>query len=316
MSPKTILVTVPMEHLPEARGVLDESGRVIYTDHPSRNEILPLLPEVDAIFPNTKMMLDAAIINASPRLKVICTPSTGTDHIDKNYCKARGVEVLSITRDYELLKTITSTAEHAFGLMVNVVRNMPWSYDSVREGDWDYTRFRGRELQGRVLGIVGYGRLGTMMSRFARAFDMEVLAFDPYVVVPDDWVTQVDLDELLARSEIISLHVHLTPETYGMVDRSWFDRMGGTYLVNTSRGCLIDEAALLDALEDGRVKAAGLDVICGEIEGDTRAHPLVQYASSHSTLMITPHCGGMSYDGQEKAFRFAAQKLRRYLETV
>ena len=313
MNRPTILVTVPIDHLPEARIVLGASGRVIYTDHPSRDEVLALLPEVDAIFPNTKMMLDPAIIDAAPLLKVICTPSTGTDHIDKVYCKEKGVEVLSLTRDYELLRTITSTAEHAFGLMVNIVRNMPWSFDSVRKGDWDYTRFRGRELQGRILGIIGYGRLGTMMSRFAHGFDMQILACDPNVHVQDPWGTQVDLDDLLRRSEIVSLHVHLTPETRGMVNKSWFDRMDGAYLINTSRGCLIDEAQLLNALEDGRVRAAGLDVICGEIEGDMSTHPLVEFAATHTNLMITPHCGGMSYDGQEKAFTFAANKLAQFL---
>lgn len=313
MTPRRILATAPIHHLPETCRVLESAGEVIYTDHPTRQEILPVLPDVEAIFSNTKMMLDESVIGHAPKLKVVCTPSTGTDHIDMEYCRKKGVEVLSITYDYDLLRTITSTAEHAFGLMLNVVRNMPWSFDSVREGDWDYTRFRGRELQGRVIGIVGYGRLGIMMSRFAHGFDMNVLAVDPHVTVEDPWVKQVDLDELLERSEVVSLHVHLTFETRYMVDRAWFDRMDGAYLVNTSRGCLINEEDLLEALQDGRVKAAGLDVICGEIDSDTGQHPLVRYAQCHSNLMITPHCGGMSIDGQEKAFTFAAKKLARYL---
>ncbi|MDX6769780.1 MAG: NAD(P)-dependent oxidoreductase [Elusimicrobiota bacterium] len=305
-----ILVTVPVSHLRETRRLLESAGRVVYTDHPSRRETLRLARDADAIFPNTKLMLDREVLDAAPRLRVICTPSTGTDHIDKAACAARGVTVMSLTKDMALLKTITSTAEHAFGLTLNIARNMPWSFDSARKGEWDYTRFRGRELQGRTVGIVGYGRLGSMYSRFARGFDMKVLAHDPFVKVKDRWVEQVGLDALLRRSEIITLHVHLTPETRGMVDASWFRRMRpGVFFVNTSRGGLVDERALLAALKSGRVRAAGLDVLDGEIEGDMSRHPLVRYARAHDNLMITPHCGGMSYDGQEKAFTHAAGKL-------
>jgi D-3-phosphoglycerate dehydrogenase len=309
------LVTAPIDHLPETRRVLEAAGEVLYFDHPPRKEILPLLADVDAIFPNTKMMLDQEIVDAAPKLKVISTPSTGTDHIDKDYCARRGVEVLSLTKDLSVLETITSTAEHAFALTLDIVRNMPWSYQSVLEGGWDYTKFRGRELQGRVVGIVGYGRLGKMYARFARGFDMKVLATDPNVKIAEPWVEQVSLDELLKRSEIITLHVHLRPETRRMVDRSWFERMRpGVYLINTSRGGLIDDEALLAALESGKVKGAGLDVLEGEIEGDMSRHPVVQYARTHRNIIITPHCGGMSIDGQQKAFTHAARKLARFFD--
>lgn len=304
-----ILVTVPIGHLKRTREILESAGDVVYTDHPTRAEIAGALAEADAIFPNTKMMLDKSVIDAAPRLRLICTPSTGTDHIDKEYSAKKGVAVLSLTKDLDVLRTITSTAEHAFGLTLNIVRNMPWAFDHARAGGWDYTQFRGRELQGRTVGIVGYGRLGTMYARFARGFDMKVLAHDPFVKISEPWVEQVELDALLRRSEIVTLHVHLTKETRGMVDKSWFDRMNGVYLVNTSRGGLINETDLIAALDSGRVKAAGLDVLDGEIDGDMSAHPLVRYAREHRNVMITPHCGGMSIDGQEKAFTHAARKL-------
>lgn len=309
-----ILVTVPIGHLRRTREILEAAGDIVYTDHPTRAQIASVLPGVQAIFPNTKMMLDRRVIDAAPELKLICTPSTGTDHIDKAYCAKKGIEVLSLTRDLEVLKTITSTAEHAFGLTLSIVRNMPWSFDHVREGGWDYTLFRGRELQGRTVGIVGYGRLGSMYSRFARGFDMKVLAHDPFVKIEDPWVEQVRLDALLKRSEIITLHIHLTPETRGMVDKGWFNRMKGAYLINTSRGGLLDEKDLIAALKSGKVKAAGLDVLSGEIEGDMSKHPLVRYAKTHKNVMITPHCGGMSIDGQEKAFTHAAGKLARFFQ--
>jgi D-3-phosphoglycerate dehydrogenase len=288
---------------------LESVGDVIYTDHPSRVELGRLVKDVDAVFPNTKTLLDEAILGGATRLKLVCTPSTGTDHIDETYCRARGIEVMSLKTDLHVLDTITSTAEHAFGLTLNVVRNMPWSFDHVRTGGWDYTLFRGRELQGRTVGIVGYGRLGRMYSRYAGAFKMKVLAYDPFVTISDPDVKQVELGKLLSKSEIITIHVHLNDKTRLMINKSWFDLMNAVYFINTSRGCLVNEWDLIAALNSGHVKAAGLDVICGEIDGDTSTHPLVEYARSHSNLMITPHCGGMSLDGQEKAFTHAAQKL-------
>lgn len=307
-----ILVTVPVDHLKQTCQILENIGEVIYVDHPSRESILSIVKDVDAIFPNTKMMLGKEIIDAAKKLKVICTPSTGTDHIDLKYCDKKEIDVLSLTKDFGILETITSTAEHAFAMMLNILRNIPWSSNPATLGEWDYTKFRGREAQGRIVGIIGYGRLGKMFSRFAKGFDMKVLAYDPYVTVSDNWVKQVNLDELLKRAEIITLHVHLNDETRFMVDKSWFNKMNGVYLINTSRGCLINEKDLIDALDSGRVKAAGLDVLCGEIEGDMGKHPLVKYVQTHSNLLITPHCGGMSFDGQEKAFSYAAAKLKKY----
>ena len=310
-----ILATVPVEHLARTRKILESVGNVIYTDHPSRAELAHLVRDADAVFPNTKTLLDEDILGGAIRLKLICTPSTGTDHIDKTYCRARGIEVMSLTKDLHVLDTITSTAEHAFGLTLNVMRNMPWSFDHVRKGGWDYTLFRGRELQGRTVGIVGYGRLGRMYSRFAHAFNMKVLAYDPLVRILDPGVEQLGLDDMLSRSEIVTVHVHLTDQTQFMINKTWFDRMHGVYFINTSRGCLVNEMDLLAALDSGRVIAAGLDVICGEIDGNTSNHPLVEYARSHSNVMITPHCGGMSLDGQEKAFTHAAQKLANFFST-
>jgi D-3-phosphoglycerate dehydrogenase len=118
---------------------------------------------------------------------------------------------------------------------------------------------------------------------------------------------------MLKRSDIITLHVHLNDDTMFMVDKSWFDKMNGVYLINTSRGGLIRDEDLIEALRSGKVKAAGLDVIYGEVDGDVASHPLVEYARNNRNLMITPHCGGMSYDGQEKAFTHAARKLAEYL---
>jgi D-3-phosphoglycerate dehydrogenase / 2-oxoglutarate reductase len=190
------------------------------------------------------------------------------------------------------------------------LRRIPAACDAVRRGQWSSAEFRGREAAGRVMGIIGYGRLGRMVSRFAHAFGMRVLACDPHHTVTDSWVEQMDLDDLLRQSEIVSLHVHLTPETEGLIGRREIDGMrDSAILINTSRGKLIDEPALLDALVSGKLACAGLDVLANELDGRTDPDPLVDYARQRDNLVITPHVGGVTYDAQEKAFAQMARKV-------
>lgn len=309
-----ILVTIAMEHLPESRAILEKGAGVTYADHLSRRELLRLIPAFDAIVPNLQQRIDREIIDAGKRLKIIATPSTGTDHIDCAYAESRGITVQSLKSDYDVLKNITSTAEQAFLLMMACLRKLPFAFDAVKDGKWTSAQWRGRELAGRLVGIVGYGRLGEIFSRFARGFSMRVIACDPFKKIADPWVEQVKMDELLKRSEIITIHVHLTPETRGLVGAREFALMrDGVYLVNTSRGALIDEKAFLSALESGKIACAGIDVLANELEGSIAKEPLVQYARRHKNLIITPHIGGFTYDAQEKAFRHAARKLMAFL---
>jgi len=149
-----------------------------------------------------------------------------------------------------------------------------------------------------------------MVSRFAHAFRMNVIATDP-LPIPDDWVRQMPLDALLSEADTITLHVHLTGETRGMIGAEQFSKMKqGSYLVNTSRGALIDEDAMLEVLNSGRLAGAGLDVVCGERHADRAQRPLFKYAAEHDNLIITPHVGGCTLEGQHKAVLYFAAKLR------
>jgi len=307
-----LLVTVPVDHLPEIRTLLEAVGPVTYLRYPPREETRAALADAEGLFCNVRVRLDEDLLSSAPRLRVIGTPSIGTDHIDLDYCRRRGIAVLSLSGAHDALRSVSTTAEHAFGLMLAIVKNMPWSFNSVVAGEWRGADFCGRDLQGRTLGIVGCGLIGSRLARYGLAFEMRVLAYDPFVTVRDPVIEQVDLPALLARAEIISLHAPLTEATRGMVDRRWFDQMNGTYLINTSRGCVIHEADLLAALESARVKAAGLDVLCDETEGNMGRHPMVEYARSHSNVMITPHCAGASVDGQRKTFGYSAGRLAAF----
>ena len=309
-----VLVTIEMDHLPEARTVLEKEAEVTYLPELSDADLLNNIVDYDAIVTSLQQKIGRDVIDAGKRLKVIATPSTGTDHIDLAHAEARGLIVQSIKADYDVLKDITATAEHAFMLMMACLRKLPFAFDTVRQGRWEREPFRGREVQGRVCGILGYGRLGEIFSRYAHAFEMEVLACDPCKTISDPWVRQVDFETLLGEPEIITIHIHLTEETNRYIGEREFSLMrDGVCLINTSRGKIIDEPALVRALGSGKVAAAGVDVIATELEGIIGDNPLVTYARAHSNLIITPHIGGFTLDSQRKAFVHMATKLVREL---
>ena len=309
-----IIVTAEMEHLPAARAILDAACDVVYAPTITDAELKTTIAGYDAIVTNLRQIIGKSVLDEAEKLRLIATPSTGTDHIDVEYAESKGIVVQSIKLDYDVLKTITSTAEHAFLLMLSCLRRLPFAFDSVRRGEWVRDEFCGREAEGRVVGIIGYGRLGEIFSRLAHGFGMKVIACDPSKTINDAWAKQVEMDELLKTAEIISIHVHLAPETEKLIGKREFGLMRkGVYLVNTSRGKLIDEEALLDALKSGKVECAGIDVLANELTGDINSDLLVEFSRTHKNLIITPHIGGMSSDAQEKAFSHMVNKLVVFL---
>lgn len=274
-----------------------------------------MLPEFDAYFATLHVRAEADMMERAKRLRVIATPTTGLDHIDLAAAARRNVTILSLKDDTEFLDRITATAELAWGLLLATVRRLPWAFEAARRGEWARDRFRGRQLSLKTLGVLGYGRLGKMVARFGLAFRMRVLACDVRAVTPDEGVTMVDFGTLLAESDVLSVHVHLTDENRGLLDAKAFAKMKpGAVLVNTSRGAIVEEAALLAALESGRLAGAGLDVICGEWDVNLAGHPLIRYASAHENLVISPHVGGVTYESQQMAMEHTVGKLVRFLK--
>jgi D-3-phosphoglycerate dehydrogenase len=172
--------------------------------------------------------------------------------------------------------------------------------------------FPGLMINGRRLGIVGCGRIGGWMARYGRAFGMDVVGYDPFVTAMSPDIRPVSLEQLVESSDVVTLHVHLSDQTRCLISADLFRRIKpGAIFLNTSRGAIADEAALLAALESGRLSAAGLDVLDGE--PDVQDHPLRRYAERHDNLLITPHCGGFSPDAVRVVCRRAAEKIRDHL---
>lgn len=278
--------------------------------------ITAALVDAQALLACLQVRLDREMIAHARQLKIVATPTTGLDHLDLAALSERGIDLISVKTEFELLDRVTSTAELAWGLVLACVRHIPAASGAAKRGDWARDRFRGRMLSGKTLGVLGVGRLGKMVAEYGKTFRMNVLGCDTKPLnIPG--VQQVTFAELLARSDVLSIHIHLTPENRNLIGRAEFAQMKpGITLINTSRGAIIDETAFLEALESGTVAFAGLDVIDGEWRNDLDQHPLVRYAQSHDNLIIVPHIGGTTIEAQQMVCEFTANKLASRLESL
>ncbi|MAE60394.1 MAG: hypothetical protein CMJ49_03455 [Planctomycetaceae bacterium] len=309
-----ILCMVDLSMAPEALATLRDIADV--DCHPSDQDLLiDIIDRYDALWLHTERRANAAMFRRASRLKVINTATTGTDHIDKAEAQQRGVRILSITRDYALLDTFTATAECAWMLMLACHRHLRGAVNYALAGGWNIGPHTGRQLSDRTLGVLGVGRLGKMTVEYGKAFRMRVLGCDtqPFQI---RGVEPVDFDTLLREADAISIHIHLLPENVHLFNADAIAKMKpGSVLVNTSRGDIIDETALIAALDSGHIAAFGADVLHDEWRPDMRQSPLVAYAQHHDNVVITPHLGGATDKSIRDARLFAAKKLAHYLTT-
>jgi D-3-phosphoglycerate dehydrogenase len=305
----TVIFLGPESHLPQVCSRLSS----FEVRHCSTGE------EVDARLDSADVVFDAYMkipfpperLERAKALKLFITATTGATHIATHELEQRGIPLLTLKGQEHVTRNITAAAELSWLLLMSVARPFRAAIQEPLDGDWDRNKFPGTMLRGRTLGIIGCGRIGTWVSRYANAFEMRVLGYDPLVASPADTITPVDLDSLLAESDAVTVHVNYTEASRNLLNRDRiFKIKRGAILVNTSRGELIDEAALLDALESGHLSGAGLDVLQGE--PDIADHPLVRYARTHQNLVITPHIGGFSPDALRVVLDFSCERIRQF----
>ncbi len=321
MKPKhSAIITEPRNYSPKAIAVLKKLGPVFSWREAKSNKVV--LSKAEILVVKLGIKISKNVMGLMPNLKIIGTSTTGLNHIDIIETGKRRIDIVSLRGETKFLRTITPTAEETIGLMIMLTRNLPWGFDAVRRGRWDKEKFYGHELNGKTLGVLGFGRLGSLVARMAKPFGMEVLACDPFVAASKMsrfGVRKVGMDELFRKSDIVSVHVLLTAKTEKLVKRRHFRLMKPTaYFVNTARGELVDEKALLEVLNKKWIAGAALDVLADE---DPRGrhvknHPLVRYARSHKNLIIVPHLGGATYESMAKTEEFIAQKIVQALRAA
>ena len=291
MSAWKILLTDGLEE--NGQAIMRKSAEVDDRGGISADELLQIVGGYDAIIVRGRTKVTPAVFDAGKKLKVVGRAGVGVDNIDLAAARQHGVTVVNAP-----VATSVAVAELAFGLMLALVRELPRADAGMKSGKWLKKEMEGSEVYGKTLGVIGFGRIGSNVAQRAAAFGMKILAYDP-LLSPEEISKRggepVSLDQLYAGSDFITLHVPLSNETRGMLNAETFHKMKkGVRVVCAARGGVIDEAALLEALESGQVAGAGLDVFAVEPPGQTAL-------ISHPRVIATPHVGAQTIEAQQRA---------------
>lgn len=316
--PKLLYYTM-LQYQPESLVLLREHFDVLELDDPAADSD-SVLEMVDVALAPLGYYFGPEKINRCRRLKAIGSNTTGHPHIDVEFALARGIAVVTLKHEREFLSTITPTAELTWGLLLALTRRLLPAAASTREGKWNRRPFPGRQMLSRMsIGVVGLGRLGYKVAQYALKFGMEVSYFDPHVTSGYPGLRKkASLRKLVASCEVVTVHVPHEKQNEGIFDAETFGHFKpGAYFINTSRGELVDHAALLEGLSSGRLAGAAIDVFPGEFAPDFEKsltqHPLWRYAQENDNLIVTPHIGGSTLDAWGETERHT---IRRILEVL
>jgi len=270
----------------------------------TRDELMESVGQYDALVVRSRTKVDRQVLERGTKLKLVARPGTGLDNVDVEFAKSKGITVVNSPESL-----VEAVAEHVVLLMLALSRKLPAADASMKAHRWEKSSFEGRELRGKVLGIVGLGRIGKRIAEIARVMQMSVLFYD-VITIPPEVVSSlqarvVTLDDLFQTSDYVTLHVPMTPDTAHMVSQKRLSEMKpSAYLINTSRGGVIDEAALVAALKEGKLAGAALDVF----ETEPPSGPILEAPNA----ILTPHIGGQTEEAQSDAISVVGQKVRAF----
>ncbi|RKT77417.1 D-3-phosphoglycerate dehydrogenase [Terracoccus luteus] len=296
------VVLIAEELSPATIEALGPDFEVRSCDGADRGALLPALADVDAVLIRSATKMDAEAVAAAKQLKVIARAGVGLDNVDVPAATQAGVMVVNAPTS-----NITSAAELAIALLLATARNVAPANQALKAGAWKRSKYSGVELLDKTVGVVGLGRIGALVAERLKAFGMKVIAYDPYASPAKAGLVGaqlVGLDELLAESDFITVHLPKTPETLGLIgDEALSKVKPSVRIVNAARGGIVDEAALARAIAEGRVAGAGIDVFATE---PTTESPLFE----HESVVVTPHLGASTDEAQEKAGIAVAKSVR------
>jgi D-3-phosphoglycerate dehydrogenase len=300
------VVLIAEELAPSVLEVLGDDVEIRSVDGADRSALLPALADAAAVVIRSATRIDAEALAAAPALKVVARAGIGLDNVDVAAATERGVMVVNAPT-----ANVVSAAEHAVALLLAAARQIPAADASLRAGAWKRSSFLGVEVAGKVVGVVGLGRIGQLVAQRLAAFDTTLVAYDPYIQpgrAAQLGVRMVSLEELLREADFITVHLPKTPETLGLIGAAELaTTKRGVIVVNAARGGLVDEAALADALRSGQVGAAGIDVFATEPTTDSPLFGL-------PTTVVTPHLGASTAEAQDKAGTAVAHSVRLALQ--
>ena len=318
------LITESHNYSKKAIEIYKSLGQVFSLKEIKNNAILEkkILGGANILVVRNLTQVDKKLVDSLPNLKIVASPTTGLNHIDVGYLKKKKIKLITLRGRKGFLKNITSTAEHTMALILSLYRHIPWSFDEVKKGKWPRDEFIGNQLKGKMLGILGYGRLGKIVRQYAKAFKMNIISHDPNVSskkMKKDGVESVGMEELFKKSDIVSIHVLLTPETYDLIKLKHLRSMKKTaILINTSRGELVEKNALFEALKNKWIRGAAIDVMHDEKKDGAhlKKDPLRAYSKNNKNLLITSHLGGVSFEAMAATEDFIANLVKSWIKNI
>ncbi len=305
---RSLLIITPVEHL---SGFIDKAKKefklIKYLPDPTFDQLIKNIKNVNYIFTNpnmSKFKIDKKILDAGKNLKCICTASTGTNHIDLEYSKKKGIKIISLKKNIKILKKIPSTAELAFTLMMSSLRNIINARDSVIKYQWSYLDFIGEELKNKKIGVLGYGRLGKFFANFCLKFGAKVFFYDPFKNQTNKKIKRIkNINNFLRMIDILSIHIHLNQNTINFIDKKKLKLLKKNILIiNTSRGEIINEGHLIEFMKKNKKSKFSADVISHELKNLKKSKLLKYFKENTDRIIITPHLGGSTIQAQSIAY--------------
>ena len=317
MKKNKILVVTPTEHISGFNEKIKKHFDVCYLHNPTENQFLEKSKDINYIFTNpnmSKLYFSEKNLNHIVNLKCICTASTGTNHIDLIYLKKKNVKLISLRKKLKIISAISSTAELAFTLMMSSIRNIDIASKSVKKGKWNYLPFIGRQMNYLNVGVIGYGRLGKIFTRFLKPFTKNIYIYEPEFKINDsNKKYQSSLQKLLKNSDIISLHIHADKKNINFIN---YDKLRlvkkDVLIINTSRGEIVNEIDMLKFLKVNKRSRYYTDVIKDEIKDKNNNLLLKEFKKNNEQILITPHVGGMTKDAQFLAYNGVLEDLIKF----
>lgn len=311
-----IIVTESEDFSKVAVQHLSQYGEVTLLDVMDRTSLLEQTKDSDALFVRLRFFIDQAFIDNAPRLKYILSATTGLDHIDVAYFEAKGGTIISLKGEYEFLRSIPSTAEHTWGLLLALMRHTVPAFMDVKEGFWRRDLFKGNNLKGKKLGILGMGRVGSQVAKYGSVFDMQVGYYDVVKKEDTSYKSFTTAKQLFEWADVISIHIHLNKENIQFIDSELLNQLSkDAVLINTSRGAVVDELYICELLVTKRLKGYATDVIESEMQTKDNLTnvPLIALAKEGYNVLITPHIAGATYESMEMTEEFITGKFIKQL---
>lgn len=313
---KYLLVCTPIKNIKNLYENLQDNFNIVHKPQLTSKSIINF-KKINFIFTNpnmSKIKFDKKTLLNFKNLEAVCTASTGTNHIDLKYLKKNKIKLISLRNKKNVIKKITSTAEHAFALLINTIRNVSSASQSIKRKHWEYLPFIGRQMNHMTIGVMGYGRLGRIFVKLLSGFQSKVLIYEKKFRIKDgNKNKQTSLNNILKNSDAIVIHIHADQENYRFIDNNKLKKMKkDVIIVNTSRGEIIDEKALINFLHKNKDAKYAADVVSDEIQNKWNSQIIKEYLRGNENILLTPHIGGMTKEAQMYAYHAVCSELIKF----